>query len=86
MSWPSPTEISQIGGWCFAAVTCAVIVGGFISGKLVPGWIYKREITRADKATDLLANMTAAVDRQTIAVEKLAVQTDTAVRMLVARR
>jgi hypothetical protein len=86
MSWPSPTELEQIGGWCFAALTLAVIIAGFISGRIVPGWIYKREIIRGDKATDLLAGMTAAMARQTDVIEKIAGQNDVIVRLLPGHR
>ena len=70
MTWPSPEVLAQIGGWCFAVIVCAVVIGGFIKGDLVPGWIHKREIERADKITALISEQTAVMEKQTDNTER----------------
>ena len=62
---PSLDAISQVGGFVFAVFVSGAIILGLIHGDLVPGWLHKREIDRADKATDLLSDMTASMDRNT---------------------
>ena len=84
MSLPSPAELTalaQAGGWLFAALVLAVVLVALSRGDLAPGWIYKREIERADKATDMLSQITGAVDRQTTVISSLAGQIETLVRL-----
>ena len=88
MSWPTPAELQALGnagGWVVAVVFMGLGVAAFVRGDVVPGWIHKREIARADKATDLLAAMTVSVDRLTTTVERSCVQTDIVVRLLTER-
>jgi hypothetical protein len=47
---PDPIALAESGGW---AVVVAIILGlgvGFVRGWLVPGFVYRREADRADKA------------------------------------
>jgi hypothetical protein len=50
--------IANIGGWVFSAVVLFSVVTGLVRGLLVPGFVLRREIERADKATEALEAMT----------------------------
>jgi hypothetical protein len=60
----------------------ALVIGALIRGDLVPGWIHKREIALGDKATDLLSQMTAAMDRNTKALDTVVGQQTVVVGLL----
>lgn len=53
-----PVALADAGGW---AVVVAMITGlgiGFVRGWLVPGFVYRREVERGDKA-DIVSERTA---------------------------
>lgn len=59
------------GGWVFA---CAVLVGilsALVRGDLVPGAVYRREVARADTATEQLEKSNELGDTLTAQVDTL---------------
>jgi hypothetical protein len=89
MPLPSPAELSalaNVGGWLFASVVLALVIGGFIRGDIVPGWIHKREMALGDKSTELLAQMTAAMDRNTSVLDTVVGQQTVMVGLLSGKR
>ena len=89
MSLPSPAELDALqkaGGWILVAALAVLIVVAFIRGDIVPGWIYKREIARADKATDLVAATTGAIDHLTGAVKEGTAQTTVLIGLVTRRQ
>lgn len=49
-----PSDVLAAGGWAFASVVLATVIAAVIRGDLVPGVTHKREVARADRATDQL--------------------------------
>ena len=89
MALPSPAELTalaNVGGWLFAAVVLALVIGALIHGDLVPGWIHKREIALGDKTIELLGQMTAAMDRNTKALDTVVGQQTVMVGLLSGKR
>lgn len=53
-----PQILADAGGWAAFVALVGVIGLGVIKGWWVPGFVYRRETGRADKATDLLETLT----------------------------
>ena len=49
-----PSEVLGAGGWVFASLVLAAVITALIRGDLVPGVTHKREVARADRATEQL--------------------------------
>ena len=64
MDFELPTALLDAGGWVFASVVLASVLIMVRRGDIVPGWVYRREVERADKAT-------AQVDLQTESIKAL---------------
>ncbi len=58
------------GGWLSCAIVLGLVLLAVIRGLLVPGSVYRREVTRADTATNQL-------ERQNDLGEKLTTQVET---------
>jgi len=45
-----PIALSESGGWAVAVAMGISLGVGFVRGWLVPGFVYRREVERGDKA------------------------------------
>ena len=77
----SPTDLVQIGGWCFAALVLFSIIVGFVRGQLVSGTVYARECERSDAAIQLLDKNTEALASVTDVLQRQGGQLDTLIAM-----
>lgn len=77
-----PKAIIDAGGWAFAAVTLGGIIAAIVRGDLVPGALYRREVTRADGATKLLEEANSLGRTLTAQVDTLVAQVDTLVKIV----
>jgi len=64
-----PKVLVDAGGWVFASAVLTAVLILIRRGDLVPGFVYKREVERADKATE-------QVERQTEAIKTLTAEFD----------
>jgi hypothetical protein len=67
--------VLDAGGWVACALTLAVVIGLIVRGDLVPGALYRREVDRADTATNQL-------ERQNDLGETLTTQVETLIRLV----
>jgi hypothetical protein len=56
-----------------------VLIG---KGSIVPGWIYQKEVTRGDKATETATKAVDALNGTTEALNKLAVHSESQANLL----
>jgi len=70
-----PTALLDAGGWVVAAGIAIGVITAIIRGDLIPGAVYKREVTRADSATTQL-------ERQNDLGEKLTTQVETLIQLV----
>ena len=82
--------LGDAAGWTVAVVILVVIAYGLVKGHLVPGYIYRREVERGDRAEDAIDRTDriaegattaakAATDAATLALDRLARFSDAAV-------
>jgi hypothetical protein len=67
--------VLDAGGWVACAITLGVVIGLIVRGDLVPGALYRREVDRADTATNQL-------ERQNDLGETLTTQVETLIRLV----
>lgn len=77
-----PRALLDAGGWVFAAVILSAVITALIRGDLVPGGVHKREIARADQATDQLERNSETNEK---VVSQVAVLIDLLGKLLVLR-
>lgn len=65
----------KAGGWFACALTLAAVIALIVKGYLVPGSLYKREVDRADTATNQL-------ERQNDLGETLTAQVETLIQLV----
>ena len=70
-----PKALLDAGGWVAATAIAIGAIASIIRGDLVPGSIYKREVSRADSATTQL-------ERQNELGETLTTQVETLVKLV----
>lgn len=63
--------VLDAGGWVAAAVVATAVIAAIIRGDLVPGKVYRREVDRADTATNQLERQNDLGERLTTQVETL---------------
>lgn len=59
-----PRLLADAGGWTVVIVMMSFLGTGFVKGWIVPGFVYRREVARGDKADD-------QADQNSRAIEKL---------------
>lgn len=64
--------VLDAGGWVVAAIVAVGIIAAIIRGDLVPGTVYKREVTRADLATSQLESWNRIGETLTAQVDVIA--------------
>lgn len=72
MPFDIPKALLEAGGWVAAASIAIGIIVALIRGDLVPGALYKREVTRADTATSQLERWNEIGETLTIQVKLIA--------------
>lgn len=75
MPFELPKALIDAGGWVTALAVALGVIVGIIRGDLVPGSLYRREVGRADTATEQL-------ERQNDLGERLTTQVDTLVQLV----
>jgi hypothetical protein len=75
MSFDLPQALLDAGGWVVATAIAIGVITALVRGDLVPGPVYRREITRADSATTQL-------ERQNELGEKLTTQVETLIKLV----
>lgn len=55
--------LGDASGWVVAVVVLGAVAYGFAKGYVVPGYVYRREIERGDRAEDAVEKSTAVVDQ-----------------------
>ncbi len=63
--------VVDAGGWVACSITLALVVAAIVKGYLVPGSIYRREVSRADTATTQLERQNDLGETLTAQVETL---------------
>jgi hypothetical protein len=66
-----PAALLDAGGWVTSAAIAIGVIAALIHGDLVPGMLYKREVTRADSATTQLERQNELGEKLTAQVEVL---------------
>lgn len=69
MSWAS--MLANAGGWAVVVAMIGLIGIGAVKGWWVPGFIWRREVERADKSTALLEKMTPLLREAVSLLKKL---------------
>lgn len=67
--------VVDAGGWVASSIVLAGVLAAIVKGYLVPGSIYRREVDRADTATNQL-------ERQNDLGETLTTQVETLIRLV----
>lgn len=67
--------LGDAAGWVVAVIVLGLVGYGFAKGVLVPGYVYKREVTRGDRAEDAVEAAAESTKQAAIATKAA---TDTA--------
>jgi len=63
---------ADAGGLVLFIALCLLAALAFIKGWIVPGFVYRREVTRGDRATEQLERNTDVLEANTAAITRLA--------------
>lgn len=61
--------LGDASGWVVAVTVLALGVGALARGHLVPGYVYRREVARGDRAEDAVEASTRTVQQAAAATE-----------------
>lgn len=67
---PDPIALAQAGPVAILLVFIGAVVIGAVRGDWVPGWLYRAQVERAEKAEEIARKAVLAVEKVTATVQK----------------